>query len=315
MKICIYGAGAVGGNFAARLANAGHDISIVARGATLAAIRERGITIESGDERIVARVAASDRPGDLGRQDVVISTLKANGLPALAAGVGPLLGADTSIVFAQNGIPWWYALQPGAPDLSLLDPGGLLARTIEARRIVAGVVYSANTVVAPGVIRNAPPNRIVVAHIDDTPSAFLDSLRQAFGAAGIPSPSTDSIRREIWQKLASNLVTGMTILVDEPTSAMMADPHMRAVAARLVDETVAIAAAFGISVQKSLPSVPPGKKASILVDYEDKRTMEVEAQFLAPLAFARAAGIAAPTLEAVAATIAHKAAAQGSFTR
>src|SRR4030088_386737 len=108
MRICVFGAGAIGGNFAARLAAAGNEVSIVARGAHLEAIRARGLTLLAGDKKIVAKVRASDRPADLGPQDAVISTLKATGLAALADGVGPLLRADTPVVFAQNGIPWWY---------------------------------------------------------------------------------------------------------------------------------------------------------------------------------------------------------------
>ena len=108
MRICVFGAGAIGGNYAARLADAGNEVSVVARGAHLDAIRSKGLTLISGDRRIVARVKASDRPADLGPQDVVISTLKATGLAALAEGVGPLLGPETAVVFAQNGLPWWY---------------------------------------------------------------------------------------------------------------------------------------------------------------------------------------------------------------
>ncbi len=122
MRICVYGAGAIGGNFAARLSAAGNDVSVVARGAHLDAIRTHGLTLLSGDQKIVAKVSASDRPADLGPQDVVISTLKASSLGDLAANITPLLGAGTPVVFAQNGIPWWYGRglakeRPKAPDL------------------------------------------------------------------------------------------------------------------------------------------------------------------------------------------------------
>lgn len=322
MKICVFGAGAVGGNLAARLAEAGHEVSVVARGENLAAIRASGLLIHAGERRIVQRVVASDRPGDLGIQDVVVSTLKASSLPALAGGVAPLLGPATSVVFAQNGIPWWYPLglassQPALPDLSALDPGGALARTIAPWRIIAGIIYSANTAIAPGVINNSSPqnNRITLGHIDDTGSSRLEALRAAFSHASIESPPVAVIRQEIWQKLLSNLVTGMTILVEEPTSRMMADPGMRIVVERLVQEATAVARAYGIVVEPLMPNVPPDKKASILLDYEQNRTMEVEAQFLAPLAFARSAGVSTPTLEAVATMIAHRAEAKGLYAR
>lgn len=321
MKICVFGAGAVGGTLAARLAHAGNDVSVVVRGAALAVIRASGLTMRAGEEVIHAKVRASDRPQDLGVQDVVISTLKAGSLPALATGIAPLLAADTAVVFAQNGIPWWYALDtvPSSrpmPDLSALDPGAALAAAVPRRSIVAGIVYSANTALAPGVIENNSPqqNRILLANLDDSADERLQALRRALAAAGIKSGDVPNVRQEIWQKLVSNIVTGATILVGEPTNTMLAEPRMRQVAERLVDEVAAIAAAHGVNVAKLMPNVPAGKKASILQDYELGRPMEVESQYLAPLAFARAAGIAAPTLETVAATIAHLAAARGLFS-
>ena len=305
MKICIYGAGAVGGNLAARLAQAGNDICVVARGETLAAICERGITIHAGDQQIHQRIRASDRPADLGVQNVVVSTLKASSLAVLADGVAPLLGPETSVVFAQNGIPWWYALDLAGspkplPDLSALDPHGALASAIPRQSIIAAVVHSENAMISPGVVRNTSPETNKV-------------LRRVLVAASVQSPEVASIRQEIWQKLLSNLVTGMTILVEEPTVTMLADAAMRRIAERLLAEMVTIAAAYGIRVEPRLPAPAAGKKSSILQDYEQKRTMEVESQWMAPLAFARSAMIAAPTLDAVAAMIAHRAAAKGLY--
>ena len=144
MRICVFGAGAIGGNFAARLAAAGNEVSVVARGAHLEAIRARGLTLLTGDKKIVAPIQASDRPADLGPQDVVISTLKASSLGDLGESVGPLLRADSQVVFAQNGIPWWYGTglamgRPKAPDLSRLDPGGTLAKAVGFERTLGGV--------------------------------------------------------------------------------------------------------------------------------------------------------------------------------
>src|SRR5262245_48921445 len=149
MRICVYGAGAIGGNFAARLAAAGNDVSIVARGAHLAAIRARGLTLLAGDKKIVAKVKASDRPADLGQQDAVLVTLKSSGHHALADGVASLLGPDTPVAFVQNGIPWWYGHglsnnRPPAPDLSRLDPGGALAKAVGMHRVVGADVSSHN---------------------------------------------------------------------------------------------------------------------------------------------------------------------------
>lgn len=320
MKICVYGAGAVGGHLAVRLACAGHAVSVVARGATLAAIRAQGITVHAGDDTLHARPQASDTPAELGPQDLVVSTLKACALPALAGGIAPLLGPETNVVFAQNGIPWWYATgleHPPAPlpDLSRLDPGGALARAIPPGAILAGIIASANTARGPGVIDNGSPgrNRLTLARPDGATTARLAELREVLAGAGFESPPVADVRQEIWQKILSNLVTGMTVLLEVPTNDMLADPALRGTAERLVAETVAVAQAHGIRPAPSLPNVPDGKKSSLLQDYEQGRPMEVEAQYLAPLAFARAAGIAAPTLEAVAGLVAFRARAKGLY--
>ena len=164
MRICVFGAGAIGGNFAARLSAAGNEVSVVARGAHLDSIRARGLTLLSGDKRIVAPVRASDRPADLGPQDAVLVTMKSSGLAVLAENVGPLLRPDTPVAFVQNGIPWWYghglaASRPPAPDLSRLDPGGALAKAVGFDRAVGAVVTSSNHVMEPGVVRNVSPDR------------------------------------------------------------------------------------------------------------------------------------------------------------
>src|SRR6202035_377887 len=151
MRICIFGAGAVGSHIAVRLALAGHEVSCVMRGPHLEAVKARGLTLRVGEAEFTAKVRASDDPAALGPQDVVISTLKANGLGSLVAGLPPLLGDDTAVVFAQNGIPWWYDIglsqhHPPVPDLAFLDPGGALRATVSRQRIIGGVIFSSNEV-------------------------------------------------------------------------------------------------------------------------------------------------------------------------
>src|SRR5258708_1741666 len=161
MRICIFGAGAVGGHIAAKLAASGNEVSVVARGPHLQAVQRNGLKLLHGDETILGRVRASERPADLGPQDCVIVTLKANMLGAFAEQAAPLLGRETSVVFAQNGIPWWYAYGLSAarrspPDLAALDPAGKLRDAVAPERIIGAVVYSANEVIEPGVIRTKP---------------------------------------------------------------------------------------------------------------------------------------------------------------
>jgi len=196
MKICVFGAGAVGGHIAARLAARGHDVSVVARGLHLETMKADGIKLLHGEEVISGRV----RTSNLGVQDFVIVTLKANLLDIFADAAAPLLGPDTAVVFAQNGIPWWYGMGAKAPDLSILDPERKLARTIDAKRVIGAVVYSANEVIEPGVIMNHVPNNnmLVVGEVDDRQTSRITGLRKILEDSGMSSPPAPEIRAAIW---------------------------------------------------------------------------------------------------------------------
>src|ERR1700741_2143647 len=190
MRICIFGAGAVGSHFAVRLALAGHDVSCVIRGPHLAAIKGRGLTLPGGDAKFHAAVNASDDPAALGPQDLVISTLKATGVASLASGLKPLLGTDTPVVFAQNGIPWWYDIgfsadHPAPPVLSFRAPGGALRAAIPKERIIGGVIFSSNEVIEPGIVANLSPDRnmLLIGECDDRTSERIGKLRAALEAA------------------------------------------------------------------------------------------------------------------------------------
>jgi 2-dehydropantoate 2-reductase len=327
MRICVFGAGAVGGHFAVKLAASGHEVSVVARGAHLDAIRRNGLVLKSGEQQIKAPVRASDKPAELGVQDFVISTLKANGLPALAAGIGPLLGPQSAVVFAQNGIPWWYGhgLPPSRrrpPDLSRLDPGGALARAVGAERALGGVIFSANTVIEPGVIENTTPqmNSLTVGEPDDTLSPRVSALQAALQGAGIGSKPAGDIRHAIWSKLLRNLsFSTLCLLTGRAIEVLHEDRALAEISSRLMDDGLAIAAAHGIVID--MPGAersPPGgasirHKPSILQDYELGRPMELEAMVMAPLAFGRVAGIATPTLDVVAALAARRAVDKGLY--
>jgi len=327
LRICIFGAGAVGGHLAARFAAAGHEVSVFARGAHLEAMNVRGIELRSGDEVVRAKVRGSDRAAALGTQDAVFVTLKANLLGLLAEQAAPLLGPDTPVAFVQNGIPWWYAQglskeRPAPPDLSRLDPGGAIARSIAPERVIGAVVFSANHVAAPGVIQNSTPGRnmLTVGEPDDAPSARIRRLRATIAAAALHSPETGDIRQSIWSKLVLNIGSStLCVLTGLSVGELMSDPVLAEIRTRITTEGFSIAAAHGIAVEGA-PKRPGGQtpgivghKPSMLQDYEQGRPMEVESQIMTPLAFARSAGVEVPSFELAATLAARKAAAKGLY--
>jgi 2-dehydropantoate 2-reductase len=321
MRICVFGAGAVGSHFAVRLARSGHDVCCVMRGAHLDAVKANGLTLRAGAAEFTASVKASDDPAELGVQDVVISTLKATGLASLATGLPPLLGDDTAVVFAQNGIPWWYDIglsadHPPVPDLAFLDPGRRLRAAIPRTRIVGGVVFSSNEIVAPGVAANLSPerNRLLIGECDDRPSERIAQLRAALNAAGIESPDVKDIRETIWSKLLTNMsMSVLCLLTGQTARAVRDDPALAEVVPRLLDEANSVAQSCFPEVRRVTRSGPaPDHKPSILQDYELGRAMEIDVLVRAPAAFARAAGLATPMLDLMAALAIRQARDKGS---
>ena len=307
MRICIFGAGAVGSHFAVRLALSGHDVSCVMRGPHLEATRANGLTLRVGGDAFSARVNASDDPAALGPQDVVISTLKANGLDALVNGLPPLLGDDTAIVFAQNGIPWWYDIglaadQPPPPDLGFLDPGARLRSAVSRDRIVGGVIFSSNEITAPGIVVNDSPERnmLLVGECDDRPSQRIERLRAALNEALIQSPPVPRIREAIWTKLTSNMsVSVLCSLTGKTARLTMEDPALQAFVPRLLDEAQAVARSCYPGITRRTGRAPD-HLPSLRQDFDRGRPMEIDALVTAPAAFARAAGLATPTLDTIA---------------
>ena len=309
MRICIFGAGAVGSHFAVRLAQAGHEIACVMRGPHLKAVQANGLTLRVGDGETKAKVRASDDPADLGSQDVVISTLKATSVASLAAGLKPLLRENTPVVFAQNGIPWWYDIglpkkHPPTPDLSFLDPGGALRAAVPKERIIGGVIFSSNEVIAPGVVANLSPerNRLLVGECDDRASERIEKLRATLNAAAIESPPIAEIRETIWSKLLTNMsMSVLCLLTGQTARAVRDEPALRDVIPRLLDEANAVGQSCIPEVKRVTRTGPaPEHKPSILQDYELGRAMEIDVLVRAPAAFARAAGLATPMLDLIA---------------
>jgi 2-dehydropantoate 2-reductase len=253
-------------------------------------------------------VKASDDPAALGPQDVVISTLKATGLGSLAAGLRPLLRDDTSVVFAQNGIPWWYDLglsdHPPPPDLGFLDPGGALRAAVARERIIGGVIFSSNEITAPGAVTNFSPERnvLLIGECDDRDSERIALLRATLKQAAIDSPPVARIREAIWSKLLTNMsMSVLCLLTGQTARGVREDPALRDVVPRLLDEAQAVGQSCYPGIKRvTRTGAAPEHKPSILQDYELGRAMEIDVLVRAPAAFARAAGLSTPMLDLLA---------------
>ena len=310
MRICIFGAGAIGGYLAAELALAGQEVTVIARGAHLAAIRENGLTLLIGDERKVARVAATSDPAEAGPQDSVIVTLKAHSLPPVAHQLAPLFGPDTSVVTAMNGVPWWYfERQPGpwaGQPIRAVDPEGRIAAAITPERVIGCVVYPACEVVEPGVIRHVEGNRFQLGEIDGSRTARVQALSQAMGAAGLKAPVRPRIRDDIWLKLWGNAgFNPISALTHGTLEEIATDAATRPIVRALMVEVEAVATALGAKLAVDVDTrIQWAKdvgahKTSMLQDLERGRPMEIDALVAAVQELARLVGVATPTLDVV----------------
>jgi 2-dehydropantoate 2-reductase len=325
MKITVFGAGATGGNFAVRLARAGHDVSVVARGEHLAAIREHGLTLKAGDETVTVPLRAAADGAEFGAQDVVYTGVKATGLGQIVEALRPLVGEKTLVVFPQNGIPWWYPVglagKPRPPDLPFFRLAEGFLSYLLAERIVGGSIYSANEVEAPGVVRNTSPgtNRLDLGAITQAEPPELAGLREAFREAGITCADCPDIRRVTWRKLLVNMSGSIISLITRnKASVVRSDAALAELYRRVVAEGLAIARAHGYDLAGEVDADAmiarlPDHKPSILQDYEAGRPMEIAQIVLAPRAFARAAGLETPVLDTMAALAARIAADAGLF--
>jgi len=324
VKICIYGAGAVGSNFAVRLSHAGESVSVVARGEHLAAIRAKGIKLMSGESLLHAEVAASAAPRDLGVQDLVIVTLKGPSLPGIVDDVKPLLGPDTPVIFAMNGILWWYFYGLDAPGeerrLERLDPGGRWWREIGPERVIGGVAYSANEVTAPGVVENrsSTRNELRIGEPNGERSARVTAINAVLAKAGMAAEVSD-IRSTVWEKLLANIAYGpIACLTGSTITEILEQPDLRSLATDVMGEAIATAAALGTRLdvtaeQRIASTKSTGHKPSILQDLERGRPMEIDAIVAVPQSMAKAAGVATPALDQMSALLKQRARMGGLY--
>ena len=314
MKICIYGAGAIGGLMGARLAGAGADVGLIARGPHLAAMRERGLRLEAAGEAVTVHPRATDDPAELGPQDYVVVTLKAQQVPGVVGHMRPLLGPDTAVVMAVNGVPWWYFHGLGGElegkRLPSVDPGDAQWDGIGPERVIGCVVYPAAEVVEPGVIRLVEGDRFTLGEPSGERTPRIERLAQALVEAGFKVPIRPKIRDEIWVKLWGNLsFNPISALTCATLEQIIQDEGTHAVARAMMVEAQAIGERLGvkfpISVDKRIAGAAAigAHKTSMLQDLERGRPMEIDALVTAVQDLGRAVGAATPIIDAVAALV------------
>jgi 2-dehydropantoate 2-reductase len=288
MKVAILGAGATGGFLGARLVKAGVDVVLIARGAHLRAMTESGLRLIEPDGESTVRVNATDDLGVLRNVDAVFVTLKAHSLPAIAERMAANLGAGTAVVSAQNGIPWWYFQRHGGEmegaHLETVDPGGLIARTIDPERVIACIVYPATTVVEPGVVRHGEGEKFSLGELDGSQTERIVALSHLLSSAGLKAPVQSRIRQELWLKLLGNAVFNPLSVLTRATLGEMAGSLLVARIVRAAMEEVdGVARRLGIEIPISIDQRIRGAarvgapKTSMLQDLEASRPMEIDA--------------------------------------
>ena len=300
MRIAIVGAGAIGGLLGAHLARSGQDVILIARGAHLAAMQARGITVRSGHEEFTAHPQCTDDMSAVGGVDGIFITLKAHSIPPVAPQIGLALQPDAWVVAAMNGVPWWYF-----PDrhLETVDPGGVIARSIPSSRVVGSVVYPAATVVEPGVILHEEGDRISLGEPDGSKSERVQRMAAALTAAGFKAPVQTRLRSEIWLKLLGNATLNPLSAVTRATQGEMFESEAnRRLIHTLMEEVASVARALGIELPLSVEKRMQGAasvgehKTSMLQDMEARKRLELDALLGAVIEIAEWKGVAVPSL-------------------
>lgn len=324
MKICIYGAGAIGGYMGVLLQRAGAEVSLIARGAHLDAMRRNGVTLVMDGEELTAHPYCTDRPADLGPQDVVVVALKAHSVPSVVEAMEPLLGNHTTILTAVNGIPYWYFYQHGGPledsIVESVDPGGRQWQTLRPERAIGCVVYPATEVVAPGVIKHVYGTKLPIGEPDGTISPRARHLAGALSAAGFDAPVLGRIRDEIWLKLWGNLCFNpISALTHATLDTICGDEDTRDVARNMMLEAKAIAERLDIKFRVDLERRIAGAakvgahKTSMLQDLERGRAMEIDALVTSVQELGRRVGMPTPTIDVVLALVRQRARVAGLY--
>ncbi len=326
MKICVFGAGAIGGYMGVKLAQAGADVSLVARGPHLAAMQANGLKlIEEGGEKTVVSVTASDNPADLGVQDYIIVTLKAHSVPPIVDKMQPLIGPNTTIVSGVNGVPWWYFHKIGGEHegtrLESVDPGNAQWDGFGPDRVLGCVVYPAAEVIEPGVVKHIEGNRFSLGEPDGSKSERAVALSQALSSAGLKAPVRPRLRDEIWVKLWGNLsFNPISALTHATLDVLCTDPGTRAVAKGMMLEAQEIAEKLGvkfpIDVERRIDggAAVGAHRTSMLQDLDQGRPMEIDALVGSVQELGRVVNVPTPTIDTVLALVQLRARTAGLYS-
>jgi 2-dehydropantoate 2-reductase len=314
MKVCIYGAGAIGAYLGVALVDAGCEVSMIARGPHLEAMRKNGLTLESEGTTRHVKLRCTGDPAELGPQDYVILTLKAHSVLSALDAIVKLLGPETAVVTAQNGILWWYFYALPGPwenhHLESADPGGKVWNALGPERAIGCVVYPSCEIIAPGVVRHTEGNRFMLGEPNGERSERVRALAAAMAAGGLKAPVRPRIRDDIWFKLLGNATFNpVSVLTGATLEQMGQDPGVRAVIKALMGEAEQVASRFGVKFPMDLDKRIDGAtavgahKTSMLQDFELGRPLELDALVASVTEIGRLAEVPTPILDAVLALV------------
>jgi 2-dehydropantoate 2-reductase len=308
MKIAVVGLGAVGGLIAARLARAGHEVSALARGETLARVRADGLRVEGARGSFSVALKTSDDAATLGTQELVVIAVKAPALPAVAASIAPLLGAATIVLPAMNGVPWWLlpAAMPAQAPLASVDPGGALIARLPLERVLGCVVHLAASSPAPGRVLHTIGERLIVGEPLSGASARVEAVCAALASAGFQAEASADVRIDVWYKLWGNMtINPVSALTGALTDAILDDALVREFVLRCMAEAAEIGARIGCPIAQSgadrldLTRELGGFRTSMLQDTDAGRAIELDALVTAVHEIAGRVGVAAPNIGAL----------------
>jgi 2-dehydropantoate 2-reductase len=314
MQVAVFGAGAVGGYLAAKLALGGLDVALVARGASLAAIRAQGLKLQDESGERIVRLRAVEKAQELGPQPLVIIAVKTYALAAAAPAIASLVGPESVVLPAQNGVPWWFPYRAEVPlagtQIAAVDRDASVTRLLDPARVLGCVVQMAATVTAPGAVRRFGGNTLVLGEPDGSASGRLTQIAAVLQSAGINVTVTRRIRDAVWDKLWGNIAFNpMSVLTGATMEVMAGDPDLRPILSAAMGECQGVAQRFGTRFGRSLETrIEEARwlgafKTSMLQDFENGRPVEIEALVDAVVELARRVAVATPTLAALGAMV------------